>query len=175
MAVHQTSAMQSLSMEERQKVLPAYTVTPLTREVMTTVAVKDELGFRTVQKKANIEGYMVRTLRNDSIFVTHDELVRMKLDRNLVPMVVAGGDDNPVAMQENNPVLSKDQQQALDVMMRLVAQNPSLVSQLLNATADGGDPKHPKPDDEQDGEPADPNDDDDEEETEPQDPKRKEK
>jgi hypothetical protein len=135
--------MQSLSMEERQKVLPSYTVTPLTREVMSTVAVKDELGFRTVQKKIEVEGYMVRTLRNDSIFVTHEELVRMKLDRNLVPMVVAGGDDAAVAMQENNPALSKDQRQALDVLMKLVEQNPSLVSQLLNAKADGGDKPAP--------------------------------
>jgi len=159
MAIQQTSAMQSLSMEERQKVLPAYTVTPLKRELMTTVAVKDDLGFRTVQKKVEIDGYMVRTLRNDSIFVTHDELVRMKLDRNLVPMVVAGGDDNPVAMQENNPALSQDQQQALDVLMKLVAQNPSLVSQLLNEKA-GPDPK-PKP--------ADEDEDEEEDETEPED------
>ena len=160
MAVHQTNAMQSLSMEERQKVLPSYTVTPLTREVMTTVAVKDELGFRTVPKKVEIEGYMVRTLRNDSIFVTHEELVRMKLDRNLVPMVVAGGDDAAVAMQENNPALSEDQQQALDVMMKLVAQNPSLVSQLLNAKAEG-DPKQPDEDEE-------PENTEDEEDTEPE-------
>lgn len=147
MAVQQLKSMQALSMEERQKVLPAYTVTPLTREVMSTVAVKDELGFRTVQKKTEINGYMVKTLRNDSIFVTHDELVRMKLDRNLVPMVVAGGDDNPVAMQENNPKLSQQQNDALNILMKLVEQNPSLVEQLVNAKAEDD---RPKPDDEQD-------------------------
>ena len=164
--------MQSLSMEERQKVQPAYTVTPLTRELMQTVAVKDELGFRTVQKKTEVEGYMVRTLRNDSIFVTHEELVRMKLDRNLVPMVVSGGDDNAVAMQENNPALSKDQQQALEVMMKLVAQNPSLVSQLLNERADT---EKPKPgDDDENEEPEEEDEDKDEPEPEPQD-RRKDK
>lgn len=149
MAIQQTSAMQALSMEERQKVLPAYTVTPLKRELMSTIAVKDELGFRTVQKKIEVDGYMVKTLRNDSIFVTHDELVRMKLDRNLVPMVVQGGDDAIVAVQENNPALSQDQRQALDVLMRLVAQNPSLVSQLLNQKAEGGEPQTPQPDEDE--------------------------
>lgn len=127
----QSLPMQALSMEERQKVLPAYTVTPLQRKIIRNIAIKDELGFRSVPKEEVIDGYMVRTLRGDSVFVTHDELVRMKLDKNLVPMVVDGGDDTAVAMQSNHPALSDQQRNTLDMLSKLVERDPALLERLL--------------------------------------------
>lgn len=127
--------MQALSMDDQRKVLPAYTVTPLKRETVVNVAVKDDLGFRVVPRKQEVDGYMVRTMRGDSIFVTHEELVRMKLDRNLVPMVLDGGDDTTVAVQQTaGAQLNEQQQRALDVFTQLVENNPDFVNKLLAMT-----------------------------------------
>ena len=124
--------MQALSMNDRQKVLPAYTITPLKRKTVVNVAVKDELGFRVVPREQEVDGYMVRTMRGDSIFVTQEELVRMKLDRNLVPMVMEGGDDTTVAMQQTaGAQLNEQQQKALDIFTQLVNNNPDFVDKLL--------------------------------------------
>lgn len=124
--------MQALSMNDRQKVLPAYTITPLSRKTVVNVAVKDDLGFRVVPRDMEVDGYMVRTMRGDSIFVTQEELVRMKLDRNLVPMVMEGGDDTTVAMQQTaGAQLNEQQQKALDIFTQLVNNNPDFVDKLL--------------------------------------------
>jgi hypothetical protein len=74
---------------------------------------------------------MVRTLRGDSVFLMHDDLVRLKLDRNLVPLLVEGGDDTPVGMQNANAALSTKQKTALDLLTKLIESDPSLVERLL--------------------------------------------
>ena len=78
-----TQTQQAFSMEQKQKAVPAYTVEPMKRKTVVNRTVKDEIGFRVVPTDVEVEGYMVRTLRGDSAFVTHDDLVRMKLDKNL--------------------------------------------------------------------------------------------
>ena len=120
--------MQALSMDDRNKVLPAYTVTPLSRKMIVNKAVKDELGFRSVPEERVVDGFMVRTLRGDSIFVLQEDIIRMKLDRNLVPMVVEGGDDTPVAMQQVGAALSDQQKLALAAVEQLLARDPNIVA-----------------------------------------------
>ena len=120
----------AFTMDESKKPVPAYTIEPMTRKTVVNRTVKDEIGFRVVPTDVEVEGYMVRTLRGDSVFVTHEDLVRMKLDRNLVPMLIEGGDDTPVGMQQN-AALSGKQQQALEAVTKLLEANPKLVDQLL--------------------------------------------
>ena len=120
----------AFTMDESKKPVPAYTIEPMTRKTVVNRTVKDEIGFRVVPTDVEVEGYMVRTLRGDSVFVTHEDLVRMKLDRNLVPMLIEGGDDTPVGMQQV-PTLSNKQQQALDVVTKLLESDPKLVERLL--------------------------------------------
>jgi len=123
----------AFSMEQKQKAVPAYTVEPQTRTTTVNRTVKDDFGFRIVPTVVELQGFMVRTLRGDSVFITQDDFVRMKLDRNLVPLVMEGGDDTPVgAMQLNNTAsLTDKQQQALDVLSKLIENDPSLVEKLL--------------------------------------------
>ncbi|HEY5446945.1 MAG TPA: hypothetical protein VIJ87_21270 [Pyrinomonadaceae bacterium] len=119
------------SMDERKKPVPAYTIEPMKRKTVVNRTVKDEIGFRIVPTDVEVEGYMVRTLRGDSVFLSHEDVVRLKLDRNLVPMLIEGGDDTPVGMQQMNAALSDKQKTALDVLTRLVESDPSLVEKLL--------------------------------------------
>lgn len=125
--------MQALSMEDKKKAVPAYTIEPLKRKTIVNRTVKDEIGFRVVPTEVDVEGYMVRTLRGDSVFLTHDDVVRMKLDKNLVPLFIEGGDDTPVGMQQMNAALSEKQRTALDVLTKLVENDPSLVERLLSS------------------------------------------
>ena len=120
----------AFTMDENKKPVPAYTIEPVTRKTVVNRTVKDEIGFRVVPTDVTVEGYMVRTLRGDSVFVTHEDLVRMKLDRNLVPMLMEGGDDTPVGVQQV-PTLSNKHQQALDVVTKLLETDPKLVERLL--------------------------------------------
>ena len=119
------------SMDERKKPVPAYTVEPLKRKTVVNRTVKDEIGFRVVPTEVEVEGYMVRTLRGDSVFLSHEDVVRMKLDRNLVPLLIEGGDDTPVGMQQVGAALSDKQKSALDVLTKLVESDPTLVEKLL--------------------------------------------
>ena len=119
------------SMDEHKKPVPAYTIEPLKRKTVVNRTVKDEIGFRVVPTEVEVEGYMVRTLRGDSVFLAHEDVVRMKLDRNLVPLLIEGGDDTPVGMQQMNAALSDKQKSALDVLTRLVESDPTLVEKLL--------------------------------------------
>lgn len=123
--------MQALTMDEKRKAVPAYTVEPLKRKTVVNRTVKDEIGFRVVPTEIEVDGYMVRTLRGDSVFVTHDDIVRMKLDRNLVPLLLEGGDDTPVGMQQVNAALNSKQKQALDAVTRLLESDPHIVDKLL--------------------------------------------
>jgi len=123
--------MQSFDMSEKQKAVPAYTLTPLKRKTVVNRTVKDEIGFRIIPVEIEVDGYMVHTLRGDSVFLTHEDVVRLKLDRNLVPLVVPGGDDTPVGMQQNHAALSDKQSQALDILAKLIESDPSLVEKLL--------------------------------------------
>lgn len=123
--------MQAMSMEQTQRAVPAYTLEPIKRTTTINKAVKDEIGFRVVPTVVEVEGYMVRTLRGDSVFVTQDEVVRLKLDRNLVPLVMDGGDDTTVGVVPANASLSTKHQQALDILSKLVENDPSLVERLL--------------------------------------------
>lgn len=123
--------MQALSMEQKQRAVPAYTVEPLKRKTVVNRTVKDEIGFRIVPTEVEVDGYMVRTLRGDSVFVTHEDLVRMKLDRNLVPLYLEGGDDTPVGVQQANAALTNKQKQTLDILTRLVESDPNIVDKLL--------------------------------------------
>jgi len=95
--------------------------------------VKDEIGFRIVPTDVVVDGYMVRTLRGDSVFLTHEDIVRMKLDRNLIPLLVDGGDDTPVGMQNANAALSTKHQQALDAVTKLLDSDPNVIEKLLAA------------------------------------------
>ena len=125
----------AFSMEEQKKAVPAYTVEPMTRKTVVNRTVKDEIGFRVVPTDVVVEGYMVRTLRGDSAFISHEDLVRMKLDRNLVPLLIEGGDDTPVGMQQANAALTSKQKSALDAVSKLLETNPELVEKLLATNA----------------------------------------
>ena len=123
------------TMDEKRKAVPAYTIEPMTRKTIVNRTVKDEIGFRVVPTEVVLEGYMVRTLRGDSAFLSHEDVVRLKLDRTLVPLLIEGGDDTPVGMQQNNAALSDKQKSALDVLTKLVEADPQLVEKLLAANA----------------------------------------
>jgi len=123
--------MQALSMHETKQAVPAYVIEPMKRKTVVNRTVKDEIGFRVVPTEVEIEGYMVRTLRGDSVFLTHEDVVRLKLNRNLIPLLYEGGDDTPVGMQPANAALSSKQKNALDVLTKLVESDPSLVERLL--------------------------------------------
>jgi hypothetical protein len=97
--------------------------------------VKDEIGFRIVPTDVIVDGYMVRTLRGDSVFLTHEDIVRMKLDRNLIPLVAEGGDDTPLGMQQANAALSTKHQQALDAVTKLLENDPNVIEKLLAAVS----------------------------------------
>lgn len=125
--------MQALTMDEQRKAVPAYTVEPMKRKTVVNRTVKDEIGFRVVPTEVEIEGYMVRTLRGDSVFLQHADIVRMRLDRNLVPLLYEGGDDTPVGMQPANAALSSKQKQALDLVTQLLESDPKMVEKLLAA------------------------------------------
>jgi len=125
--------MQALTMDEQRKAVPAYTVEPMKRKTVVNKTVKDEIGFRVVPTEIEVEGYMVRTLRGDSVFLQHADIVRMKLDRNLVPLLYEGGDDTPVGMQPVNAALSSKQKQALDLVTQLLESDPKMVEKLLAA------------------------------------------
>jgi hypothetical protein len=126
-------SMQALSMDQKQKAVPAYTVEPMKRKTVVNRTVKDEIGFRVVPTEVEVDGYIVRTLRGDSVFVTHEDLVRMKLDKNLVPLFMEGGDDTPVGVQPVNAALDKRQKQALDAMTRLIESDPNIIDKLLGS------------------------------------------
>jgi hypothetical protein len=123
--------MQALSMDQKQKAVPAYTIEPMKRHTVVNRTVKDEIGFRIVPTDVVVEGYMVRTLRGDSVFLTHEEVVRQKLDRNLIPLLMDGGDDTPVGMQQANAALSSKHQQALDAVTKLLESDPNVIEKLL--------------------------------------------
>jgi hypothetical protein len=118
-------------MHETKQAVPAYVIEPMKRKTVVNRTVKDEIGFRVVPTDVEIDGYMVRTLRGDSVFLTHDDVVRLKLNRNLIPLLYEGGDDTPVGMQPANAALSSKQKNALDVLTKLVESDPSLVERLL--------------------------------------------
>jgi hypothetical protein len=122
---------QAFTMDAKQKAVPAYTVEPMKRRTIVNRTVKDEIGFRVVPTEVEVEGYMVRTLRGDSAFLSQGDLERLKLDRNLVPLFMEGGDDTPVGMQQGNAALDKRQKQALDAMTRLIESDPNIVDKLL--------------------------------------------
>ena len=123
--------MQSFDMTEKQKAVPAYTIEAVKRKTVVNRTVKDEIGFRIVPTDVEVEGYMVRTLRGDSVFLQHDDVVRLRLNRNLVPLLMEGGDDTPVGMQQISSALSDKQKQSLDVLTKLIESDPSLVNRLL--------------------------------------------
>ena len=128
--------MQVLSMDERKRPVPAYTIEPMKRTTTVNRTVKDEIGFRIVPTVVEIEGYMVRTLRGDSVFLTHEDALRLRLDRNLVPMLVEGGDDTPVGMVQASGGLSDRQKQALEAVTKLLEGDPDIVNKLLNSMPD---------------------------------------
>ena len=123
--------MQALSMDAKQRAVPAYTVEPMKRKTIVNRTVKDEIGFRVVPTDIEVEGYMVRTLRGDSVFVTHDDVVRLKLDKNLVPLFYEGGDDTPAGVQPVDTALTNKQKQTLDILTRLIEGDPNIVEKLL--------------------------------------------
>jgi len=123
--------MQSFDMTEKQKAVPAYTIEAVKRKTVVNRTVKDEIGFRIVPTDVEVDGYMVRTLRGDSVFLLHDDVVRLRLNRNLVPLLMEGGDDTPVGMQQVSAALSDKQKQSLDVLTKLIESDPSLVNRLL--------------------------------------------
>jgi len=123
--------MQAMSMDERKRPVPAYTIEPVKRTTTVNRTVKDDIGFRVVPTVVELEGYMVRTLRGDSVFLTHEDALRMKLDRNLVPMLLEGGDDTPVGMVQANGGLSDRQKQALEAVTKLLEGDPDIVNKLL--------------------------------------------
>ena len=118
------------SMDESKKPVPAYTIEPMKRKTVVNRTVKDEIGFRVVPTDVEVEGYMVRTLRGDSVFLSHEDVLRLKLNRNLVPLLIDGGDDTPVGMQQNTALTGK-QQQALEAVTKLLENDPKLVERLL--------------------------------------------
>jgi len=128
--------MQAMSMDERKRPVPAYTIEPMKRTTTVNRTVKDEIGFRIVPTVVEIEGYMVRTLRGDSVFLTHEDALRLRLDRNLVPMLVEGGDDTPVGMVQASGGLSDRQKQALEAVTKLLEGDPDIVNKLLNSMPD---------------------------------------
>jgi len=132
----ENKSMQALSMDQKQKAIPAYTVEPVKRRTVVNKTVKDEIGFRVVPTEVEIDGYMVRTLRGDSVFMTHDDIVRLRLDRNLVPMFLEGGDDTPVGMQQQSAALSNKQKQTLDVLTQLLEKDPGLLDKMLLASTE---------------------------------------
>jgi hypothetical protein len=123
--------MQALSMDENKRPVPAYTIEPMTRKTVVNRTVKDDIGFRIVPTDVTVEGYMVRTLRGDSVFLTHEDAVRMKLDRNLIPMLIDGGDDTPVGVVQASGQLSDRQKQALEAVTKLLEGDPDIVNKLL--------------------------------------------
>jgi hypothetical protein len=123
--------MQAMSMDERKRAVPAYTIEPLKRKTIISRAIKDEIGFRVVPTEVEVDGYLVRTLRGDSVFLSQDEVARMRLDRNLIPLFYEGGDDTPAGVQSVNAALSNKQKLALDAMTQLIESNPNIVDQLL--------------------------------------------
>jgi hypothetical protein len=129
------SVQQSFSMEQKQKAVPAYTVEPMKRRTVVNRTVKDDIGFRVVPTDVEVEGYMVRTLRGDSVFMTQGDLERLKLDRNLVPLYMEGGDDTPVGVQQQNAALSNKQKQTLDVLTQLLEKDPQLLDKMLLASS----------------------------------------
>jgi len=122
---------QSFSMEQKQKAIPAYTVEPMKRKTIVNRTVKDEIGFRVVPTEIEVEGYMVRTLRGDSAFLSQGDLERLKLDRNLVPLYMEGGDDTVVGVQQQSAALSNKQKQTLDVLTQLLEKDPKLLDKML--------------------------------------------
>jgi len=128
------SVQQSFSMEQKQKAVPAYTVEPMKRRTVVNRTVKDDIGFRVVPTDVEIEGYMVRTLRGDSVFMTQGDLERLKLDRNLVPLYMEGGDDTVVGVQQQSAALSNKQKQTLDVLTQLLEKDPQLLDKMLLAS-----------------------------------------
>lgn len=128
-----TQTQQAFSMDQKQRAVPAYTVEPMKRKTIVNRTVKDEIGFRVVPTDVEVDGYMVRTLRGDSVFVTHEDLVRLKLDQNLVPLYLEGGDDTPVGVQPANAALTNKQKQTLDILTRLVESDPNIVNKLLDS------------------------------------------
>jgi hypothetical protein len=127
---------QAFSMEQKQRAVPAYTVEPMKRRTIVNRTVKDEIGFRVVPTEVEVEGYMVRTLRGDSAFLSQGDLERLKLDRNLVPLYMEGGDDTPVGVQPANAALDKRQKQALDAISRLIESDPNIVDKLLGSVVE---------------------------------------
>jgi hypothetical protein len=118
-------------MEQKQKAIPAYTVEPMKRKTIVNRTVKDEIGFRVVPTEIEVEGYMVRTLRGDSAFLSQGDLERLKLDRNLVPLYMEGGDDTVVGVQQQSAALSNKQKQTLDVLTQLLEKDPKLLDKML--------------------------------------------
>lgn len=126
--------MQAMSMDTKQRSVPAYTIEPMKRKTVVNRTVKDEIGFRVVPTDVELEGYMVRTLRGDSVFLTHEDVLRMKLDRNLIPMLVEGGDDTPVGVVQAHSGLSDRQKLALEAVTKLLEGDPDIVNKLLAST-----------------------------------------
>jgi hypothetical protein len=129
--------MQAMTMDDQKRPVPAYTIEPMTRKTVVNRTVKDEIGFRIVPTDVTVEGYMVRTLRGDSVFLTHEDAVRMKLDRNLVPLLIDGGDDTPVGVVQPQSHLTDRQKLALDAVTKLLEGDPDIVNKLLGT--DGAD------------------------------------
>lgn len=127
--------MQSVSMEQQQQARPAYTIEAASRTTIVNKAVKDELGFRIIPTEEKLDGYIVKTFRGDSVFLKHEDVLRLKLNRNLIPMVVDGGDDTAVGMMPN-AALSDKHKTALEVLTQLLDKNPALVEQLLAQSED---------------------------------------
>jgi len=121
-------------MDEQKRPVPAYTIEPMKRTTIVNRTIKDEVGFRNVPTEVEIDGYMVRTLRGDSVFLTHEDALRMRLDRNLVPMLLEGGDDTPVGMVQASGGLSDRQKQALEAVTKLLEGDPDIVNKLLAST-----------------------------------------
>jgi hypothetical protein len=123
-------------MEQKQKAIPAYTVEPMKRKTIVNRTVKDEIGFRVVPTEIEVEGYMVRTLRGDSAFLSQGDLERLKLDRNLVPLYMEGGDDTVVGVQQQSAALSNKQKQTLDILTQLLEKDPKLLDKMLLASTE---------------------------------------
>jgi hypothetical protein len=124
-------AMQALTMDPQKRPVPAYTIEPMKRKTVVNRTIKDEIGFRVVPTDIEVDGYMVRTLRGDSVFVTHEEVVRMRLDKNLVPLYFEGGDDTPAGVQPQTASLSNKQQKTLDVLTQLLEKDSNLLDKLM--------------------------------------------
>jgi len=57
--------------------------------------------------------------------------VRMKLDRNLIPLLIDGGDDTPVGVVQPQTHLTDRQKQALEAVTKLLEGDPDIVNKLL--------------------------------------------